>query len=52
MKKFLIKYAYGMYLGFSLSVFLGTQWYKWEYYAIMIPTLTLVEYKVHNKDEE
>ncbi len=52
MKEFLVKYGHAIYLGFSLSMFLDAQWYKWEYYVVMIPTIILVEYKVNNKKEE
>jgi bacteriorhodopsin len=41
-----------MYLGFTLSLLLDVQWYKWEYYVIMVPTILLVQWKVNNKEEE
>ena len=52
MKKFLINYSYAMYLGFTLSLLVDAQWYKWEYYVIMVPTILLVQWKVNNKEEE
>lgn len=52
MKNFLINYSYSIYLGFSLSMFLDAKWYKWEYYAVMIPVVFLVELKVKNREEE
>ena len=41
-----------MYLGFTLSLLVDAQWYKWEYYVIMVPTILLVQWKVNNKEEE
>lgn len=52
MRKFLINYSYAIYLGLTLSLLLDAQWYKWEYYVIMIPTAILVEWKVIDKEEE
>ena len=50
MKKFLINNSYAMYLGFTMSMLLDAQWYKWEYYVIMVPTILLVQWKVKNQE--
>lgn len=53
MKKGIINYAYGAFLGASLSIVFGAQWNDWKYYAVMIPTIMLAEMKVyHNKEDE
>ena len=51
MKKFLINYSYAMYLGFTLSLLFDAQWYKWEYYAVMVPTVLLAQWKVNNQEK-
>ncbi len=38
---------FGGYLGFALSVFADTQFYTWQFYAILIPTVFLSAW-VHN----
>lgn len=52
MKKFIIKYSYAMYLGFTVCLLFDAKWYKWEYYAIMVPVILLIEWKVNNQEEE
>jgi hypothetical protein len=43
MKEFIKKYAYAMYLGSALSL-LNKSFITWEYWAIMIPMILLVNY--------
>ena len=52
MRKKIIIYAYAMYLGFMLAVLFDAQWNDWRYYAVMIPTVMLVEIKVDNHRED
>ena len=52
MKKKLINVAYGMYLGFTLSMLFDAQWYEWKYYVVMIPTIILAEMRANNRDNE
>ncbi len=39
----IIESLYGAYLGFALSAFAGITCTQWEYYAIGIPVIFLVE---------
>jgi hypothetical protein len=43
MKEFLKKYAYAIYLATALSL-LDKNFATWEYWAIMIPMIILVNY--------
>ena len=52
MKKSIINYAYCSFLGASLTLFADVHWYEWQFYAILIPTILLVEMKVYHKNDE
>lgn len=41
---FLQRYGYGMFLGAALCE-LNTQWYKWQFYAVIVPLVILVEWR-------
>lgn len=46
MKDFIKKYAYSFYLGGSLAL-LGADFLHWQYWAVMMPMVILVELKAN-----
>lgn len=40
------KYSYGIYLGFSLGMFMEAS-IDWEFYAVLVPVVMLVEWKAY-----
>lgn len=41
---FLQRYGYGMFLGGALTQ-VGVPWYGWQFYAVAIPVVILVEWR-------
>lgn len=39
-----MKYLYGLYLGGALAAFADITFLQWQFYAVLVPTIILVEY--------
>ena len=50
--KDIINSLYGAYLGFVLSFLCDINFLNWKFYAILVPTVILVELKVKNNREK
>lgn len=49
--KFIKKYGYSITLGALLGLVNETYYFNWQLYAIMIPVIILVEWKVNNENK-
>ena len=47
MKNQIQKYAYSAWLGGALAIFTNLKFYDWRFYAVLIPTIILVEWSQH-----